>query len=294
MVLNKVITALDLSVIDPAVIRYLSQIADDFQMQQFYFMHIVKDLTRPENVELDFHRLFSPDHPLDEKIKASIQKEVGLHFDDAGDYSLEVEVHEGKPYKKLLHWAEVKNADLVVVGRKQESAGSGITSRRLAHNLKCSMLFVPEIIPETIKKIVVPTDFSEDSARALKGAIDIARQSKDVEVLAIHVIETFGADNYPGSLEYPMYVQRIRQAHASAFEEMLGKYGIDETKVKPVFLDDPALNIASQLDLYLSKNPADLVMMGAQGHSRFENFLYGSVTEQFVDRCDNVPILVVR
>jgi len=36
------------------------------------------------------------------------------------------------------------------------------------------------------------------------------------------------------------------------------------------------------------------VVMGAKGHTAFEKFLYGSVTEELADNCTKRSILVIR
>lgn len=295
MELNRVISALDLSALDQQIIALGNMLAPVFDMKQFYFMHIADDLTQPKEEDLYFHRLHSPDYPLDEKIKANIQKEVGLTIEPPLAYGITVEVHEGKPYKKLLHWATVKNADLVIVGRKEESSGSGITAKRLAHNLSSSILIVPERLAPAIQKIVVPVDFSDQSIKALQAAVRVAKKlTQEVEVVALHVIETVSLDQYPGNFGYLEHMEKMRTSSKASYEKMLRDHAIQYEGLQVVYLEDPILSISSQIKGYLDETPSDLVVMGATGHTHFENFLYGSVAEQLVDRYTASPILVLR
>ena len=290
-----VIAAMDLSSTDEQIVKFTSNLAPILGMKQLYFMHIVRDLTHPAHPNLEFHRLFSQDHPLDEKVKASLQKTVGRSFEHADAYGINVEVHEGKPYQKLLHWAEVKQSDLVLVGKKEKSEGSGITARRLAHRLTCSILFVPELAPKAIRRIVVPIDFSEHAAKALNVALATAKKiGPEVEVAAVNVIETMALNQFPGNFAYAETVEAFKTANQRAYHKMLDDNAINAGGLGVSYIEDPFENVAVQLNEYLKEHPADLVVMGAEGHSHFENFLFGSVTEQFVESCKNVPILVVR
>ena len=291
-----VLTALDLSPTDHQLIEYVSKLAPLLDMKQLYFMHIAKDLANPENADLAFHKNFTTDYPLDEKVRGTLQQEVGRSFENPADYGIAVEVHEGKPYQKLLHWAEVKNADLIVIGQKEsESTKSGITARKLAHRCASNLLIIPENIPSTIQRITVPIDFSERSAKALRLAIDLAKRSAEpIAITALNVIETLSLSQYPGEYSYMEAVQAFKAANERAFAQMLKEYSIEARYFNMCYLENPYHNVATQLQNFLKENPTDLILFGAKNHSHFENFLFGSVTEQFVKDTVDTPVLILR
>ncbi len=55
-----------------------------------------------------------------------------------------VEVREGKPYQKLLHWLCIKDADLLIIGQKKNPGKSELTAKRVARTAPTSVLIVPE------------------------------------------------------------------------------------------------------------------------------------------------------
>ena len=64
---------------------------------------------------------------------------------------------EGIPYEKLIHWIKVKEIDLLVVGHKEVSDGSGITAKRVARTSKCNVIFVPEDFNKKLEYLVLKT-----------------------------------------------------------------------------------------------------------------------------------------
>mgnify|MGYP006312775791 FL=1 len=117
--------ALDLSAMDQQLLAYLSEVGPLIGTQKVYFLHAIPDFTAPENVDVEFHKLFNPEYPIDEKIRDKIAADVQDSFDGLPGLEFAIEVVEGKPYEQLLHWARIKEVDLVVVGNKKVSEGSG-------------------------------------------------------------------------------------------------------------------------------------------------------------------------
>jgi len=178
--------AMDLSEMDEHVLGFTKLISKALDIKKLDAIHIIPDLLIPENADLQFHQLFGIGYPLDERIKDKIDEQVAPVFGDNG-VETTINVVEGKPYEKLLHWAEVKDSNLVVVGKKSKSSGSGITAKRVARKVKCNVLFVPEKAPKAIKKILVPIDFSENSARAMLKAYELSQSLENVELTCLYI-----------------------------------------------------------------------------------------------------------
>src|SRR5690606_2847034 len=111
--------ALDLSKLDEKLIRYAKFIGSKMDIKRFYFIHIVPDFSTIKNLDLDFSKKFAPEIPADEAALKKLETEVKSIFGPTPGADYECMVVEGKPYQQLLHWAEVKNADLVIVGKKE-------------------------------------------------------------------------------------------------------------------------------------------------------------------------------
>ena len=292
---DRAMLALDLSGMDEAILRYVASIAPVLDIRKIYLIHAIPDFSAPENVDVEFHKLFNPEYPVDEKIRDKISLDAEEVFDSLPGIDLSVEVVEGKPYEKLIHWTEVKEIDLLVVGHKAVSEGSGITPRRVARKTGCNVLFVPPESRGGIRRMMVPVDFSENSLRGLQCALEMKERLGDLHLQCVYVVDMPPADYYMRPFDNTGYRRVLLDSARNAYRHFLEEHHLDGKEVgEAEFLPNEYSNIAAHLSEYASDNEVDLVVMGAQGHSAFEHFIYGSVTERFVERCKDRPVLIVR
>ena len=292
---DRAMAALDLSDMDQAVLRFLGAIAPVLPIRKTYFIHVIPDFSVPQQVDLAFQQLFDPDSPIDERVEARIREAIDQHLGGNPAMEVAVEVVEGKPYERLTHWAAVKHVDLLVVGHKVFSEGSGITPKRVARKVEANVLFVPFNPPKALKKVVVPIDFSDNALRALRLVLDWAARVPDLEIQLIYIVDMPPADYYIKPYGDKGYRALLLDSARQTFADFVEKHGLEEVQgLEPVFIPNDFNSVAAHLDEWIKDNGADLVVMGAQGHSAFENLIYGSVTERFVQRSTKSPILIVR
>jgi nucleotide-binding universal stress UspA family protein len=292
---NRTMVALDLSLMDEKLLRYVAFIAPLIDIHKIYFLHAIPDFTAPENVDVEFQKLFAPEYPVDEKVRDKIASEVQEVFDGSAIADMGIEVVEGKPYDQLLHWAEVKEIDLLVVGHKNVSEGSGITPRRVARHSDCNLLFVPDESEPALRHVTVPVDFSENSRRALEAALLFKQRRPESSIQCVYVVDLPPADYYIRPFQETGYRRILMESAQNAYRDFISESGFDPTLLKEAeFIPNEYSNIAQHLSEYTDQHPTDLVIMGAQGHSALERFIFGSVTEKFLERCKDKPILVVR
>jgi len=143
-----------------------------------------------------------------------------------------------------------------------------------------------------MKKILVPIDFSEQAEYAAKVAARIAELTNS-ELHLLHMLElptdiidpsNFGtANSSPSTL---LYMKRAQEK----FEKLTKRYFLRNVKVvKSVFFHETFDGIINET----KKQNADLIIMGSQGVSGFEEMFVGSNTEKVV-RNSEVPVLVVK
>ncbi|MEZ4950313.1 MAG: universal stress protein [Saprospiraceae bacterium] len=290
-----ILTALDLSEMDEKLINFTHFASQQFLSDKIYFTHIVPDLSAPANKNLDFYKKFSPDRPVDEVVKEKIKASVDAKFGQMSSVSIEIDALEGKPYRQLMHWVEVKDPDLVVVGKKVESTGSGITAKRLTRNLKkASVLFVSDTARAGIKSIVVPVDYSANSARALNTALEMKLKDPQIAIKVIYVIDYPPTGFYLNREEYQGFNKMLKETADNSFKTFLEENNLPSKGFDFEIIENAWHNISGAIVEYLDKDDPDLCIMGAQGHSAFESFLFGSVTENLVSHLKKTPLLVVR
>jgi nucleotide-binding universal stress UspA family protein len=144
-----------------------------------------------------------------------------------------------------------------------------------------------------IKKIMIATDGSETSEKAVKAGIDIARRSVG-SVTIVYVMDVFRLAHLPGYTTFPglkgqlLDLMKKEGRVATDFaEELAGKAGVPCSKIV-------AEGSPSEELLRISRESGmDLIIMGSVGRTGLDRFLLGSVAEKVV-RNSTVPVLLIR
>ena len=140
------------------------------------------------------------------------------------------------------------------------------------------------------KKILVPTDASEYSRRALKAAVELA-QTFQAEVLLLHVSYTPQAYwGYTISYGITVTQDQLDQNGELALEATL--IGIDCSQVvikKKVESGHPVTVILDQI----KEEAIDLVVMGSHGYGAITGSVLGSVSQRVLQRA-SCPVLIIK
>ena len=287
--------ALDLSEMDDQLLNYSKLFARLLALDKLTFIHVIPNFYFQEPSNEATVVGGTDAMKIEQRVKSLIRKRVHQKFPNKDEeLELIIETLEGSPYKRIIDWTKKNEVDLLITGRKKKSEGSGLTARRIAQRTDCHVLFVPEKAKNMPSKVMVPIDFSENSAHALKAALNLKYVIPELEIVAVNVIEMLPNDYYLGFAQNPVYRDNFLARHHRAYETFIEKYKIKNEHIRIAFLENKQRNAAYELKDYAQDNGFDLVMMGAKGHSVFENFLYGSITERFVDFCCDIPVFVVR
>ena len=141
-----------------------------------------------------------------------------------------------------------------------------------------------------MKKLLVPTDFSDQAENALKVAAQIAKKH-DCEIYLLHILEMPLQEVDPmgthSSLPEAMFFMKL--AHKK-FKELKNKEYLNGIKVHESVDFHEIFKGIFQL---CKKQDIDLVIMGSNGASGLREMLIGSNTEKVV-RTSATPVLVVK
>ena len=133
-----------------------------------------------------------------------------------------------------------------------------------------------------IDTLVVVTDGSRSSERAVIVALDLARRF-DAAVHALSVVE---ADERENGVQRPTVTighERAERAVAAVVERADGEVTASVREGSP----------AEVIRRYAREHAADVVAAGTRGRHGEHRYLLGSVTEELVRTCP-VPVLTVR
>ena len=144
-----------------------------------------------------------------------------------------------------------------------------------------------------VKKVLLPTDFSDSSAHAFGHALSLA-EKYEAEIILLHVLVIYEEDPHQASHKF----------------DVLRKYYEDSEKRAGMLLDDivsgkmqhhpkltqkitRGLDAADRILDIAKEEDVDVIFMGTHGHSGFRHFFVGSVTEKVV-RFSPCPVMTIR
>jgi nucleotide-binding universal stress UspA family protein len=144
---------------------------------------------------------------------------------------------------------------------------------------------------EFYRNIVIATDGSENTQRAISYGIEIAKLS-GATVHALYVVDTSAFSSIPmssdGGWEAMFEILKKEGERAVSAVKYQGEAaGVD---VREVVWEGNPSNVILE---FAENNNVDLVVMGTLGKTGLDRFLLGSVAEKVV-RGSTVPVMVVR
>lgn len=291
---SRVLVALDNSPMDQFLVRHAWKVADLFKVEKVHFMHIIPEMGLPKNAQIEFQKRFASGPPVEEQVREVLENVIEENWGTGSLVDRDLGIIEGRPYSQLMHWLEVKNIDLLVVGQKLYSSGSGINARKLASDARCNVLFVPEKPLREGLRLLVPVDFSEYSARALKMALNWKKGQPEVRIVALHVTDLLATGYYLNREEFENFNRFLTDTAKDSFRQFLEDFKIPRDAVESVILRNDGTNISERIDAFASEKEVDWIIVGAQGHGAIERFLFGSVTEKLVSKPLAAPTFVIR
>ena len=141
-----------------------------------------------------------------------------------------------------------------------------------------------------MKRILVPTDFSEHAEYALRVAAQIARQN-DSEIIILHILELpHQAGDAMGSGHKIPEIMLYKDKAISNLEDLMDVDYLEGINVSEIIQFEKAFDGILAVS---KKNDVDLVVMGSHGTSGFQEMFIGSNTEKVV-RFSEAPVLVIK
>ncbi|MFT5906943.1 MAG: nucleotide-binding universal stress UspA family protein [Saprospiraceae bacterium] len=140
-----------------------------------------------------------------------------------------------------------------------------------------------------MKRILVPTDFSEQADNALRVAVQIA-EKQECEIYLLHSMELPShLANGTGGGAMPEALFFIKLAEKQ-FEELAQKDYLQGVRLNQALGHGEIYNDIKEA---AANKEVDLVVMGSHGVNGFKEMFIGSNTEKVV-RTSSIPVLVIK
>ena len=285
--------ALDLTGMDQVMMRYARFLVGTLSdIERVIFHHNIR-FDYPDEAESLMKEL---DRPLSDLIGEEIEERIGEHFFEEDDDSVNWELvitQDNATAQEITRLANSQKVDLVLVGKKLSYSGSGLIAEKLLRQqaFKADLIALPETAPHRLGRVLVPTDFSAASKRALLTAQCIV-ESTDGALSCQHVY-TIPMHYFPC-----MPVQGFRKSMEEEAEEQYEKFRkslpgeLREVPCNFTYSEDRSI-AQSVYDFAIQKNK-DLVVLGSKGRSNIPAMLLGSTAIQLLKFEFHIPILIVR
>jgi nucleotide-binding universal stress UspA family protein len=259
---------------DPDLIRYAAMVARLGSLAEVRFTHVLPAPPDPSAVH---------DH---DRVLAQVEGAVKEHFSDVpAGVHVYCDVLKGPWMDRVLSYAAEQEVDAVMLDHAQGNLGRLAQARRLAMQAPCSVWLAPVGARPFLSRVLVPIDFSENSADALNVAIGMAKLKGDADVLALHVYFN------EARATYEEYEEVLRGQEEAAWQKFLAPINRQGVEVVPLF--EEGANVAHVIERVAQKHGADLVVMATRGRSRSAAILLGSATEEAINQT-TLPLLVVK
>ncbi|MCX5649329.1 MAG: universal stress protein [Planctomycetota bacterium] len=143
-----------------------------------------------------------------------------------------------------------------------------------------------------LAKLLVPTDFSEDSEQAARYAVELAKRFQ-AEIHCIHVVDIpadlLSTSDYYMTGPSEAFLDQIREESKKNLEAF-AKKNLEGAQVRTAFLEgSPFVEIIR----YAHNQEIDLVVIATHGRTGLRHVLFGSVAEKVVRKAP-CPVLVVK
>jgi nucleotide-binding universal stress UspA family protein len=142
-----------------------------------------------------------------------------------------------------------------------------------------------------LKKVLVPTDFSDSAHHAFSYGVSFAREY-EAELVLLHVVENLTV-GYASDL-FPVPMAEVFQEISGYAKAELAKLA-EEAKQKGVAVSELVAQgkPSAEIIRHAAENAVDMIVLGTHGKGMLDQALFGSTTERVVRRAP-CPVLTVR
>lgn len=285
--IDRLLVALDLTEMDDTLIRYTSFMAKLFKTEKVYFFHVADTYDLPEEVKKNYPDLLAPK---DESIHKILETKIEEEWESGYECEISIELKEGNAIDQLFKWIDIKRVDMILMGRKKISDGSGVMPQKVSKLAHASVMIIPEGAESKLSKIVIPLDFSRHSKLAMEAAISL-RKASGAEINALNAYYVPSGYHKAGKTKEEF--AEIMKNHAeSDFSQFMKKNKFKENIPCHFVLDEGSP--ADKIYGYAEESKADLIVMGSKGRTGLASILLGSVTEKVINYQSHIPLAVIK
>lgn len=294
---NQAVVGISFNDEDKNLVEYFNYFSSIIRVSSAFFVHVMPSIQLFDIYgEGDLPEPMEGGNEISDDVIRKMEQQVTGWFPGHMKMYVEYEARTGDPLEELITDTKELKADLLVTGKTSSRDWHGIITKNLIRKTVCNALIVPEKAGKKISHILVSIDFSPNSIRAFQTALAIRKAaSNPIKITCLHVYEIPNLNFYQINKTPDQVKKLVEENIVKSFEAFVHTYGEKNgEKVHFDLIQKEHPGIARFIYKQVEKTGADLMVMGAKGHSQVELLLLGSVTEKALQLNDKIPTLVVK
>uniref|UniRef100_UPI0040574463 universal stress protein n=1 Tax=Candidatus Electrothrix sp. TaxID=2170559 RepID=UPI0040574463 len=281
------LVCLDLTAIDPYLIRCAADLALGVSAGKVIFFHAIQAYDLPEKDSGDFPDV---ETELRQVIHQSVHEAVDTHFANTCEWEIVTRVAEEDAAGEVVEYAKGKRIEMIIIGQKQGENREAHYSRKIAVQTGSDILFVPKNGKGFDAPILCAIDFSDTSMSAFERSLDLSR-GWEVPLVCYAISDPTRA-YFPGSTERSASHEQKRSQ--KAFEAFLDQYDLSPEQVScRIEKTDQTSNEAEKIYSAAQQEKAGLIIVGATGKKSKETSLLGNLCASFRGMNKEIPVMVM-
>ncbi|MEX0771108.1 MAG: universal stress protein [Balneolaceae bacterium] len=282
------VVCLDLSKIDPILIRYVNYLADKLKPETVTFFHVLET----SSVSGDLLEMFPEFNNLDD-LEINIEKKLSDKIESNFKYSeskTELVIHSGKPTDRIIEFVNSRNTDLLIMGKKTGYKGEGVIPRKIIKYVVSSILFVPESSRYSLKQALVQVDFSSQSAKAVKFACEITGPAEG-QVTAQHIF-TYPARFFP-AIPTKEVMKKMDDHLSEKKSDFIQEYKLDEGVNFAFSLHRKGEKMDEIYD-QISRDQTDIIFAASKSDKKLKSIFRDDFIDKMVNYMFGVPVFILK
>lgn len=290
---RQMLAGLEMDTATESVLRYLDFFTAAIPVKALRILHVIPRFELFEGLNKPGAVRESP-LGMNKAIHEELSRRIQLH-PLYKHTEVATDLREGNALEQLLTESDDIRADLVVIGQNAAPQEHSTLAANLLRKTKADVLLIPEGAKASISHLLVPIDFSRYSVQALKKALAIRQTLKHpVKITCVHVFELPNLNIYLVE-KIEDVRQLIREDRTAAMQDFLRQHaGTDMEGIETALVERETESVSSRIANFAQEKKADLILAGARGHSKVEQLLLGSVSENLLRVNKQIPVLIIH
>ncbi|NBC04594.1 MAG: universal stress protein [Bacteroidetes bacterium] len=282
---NHWLACLDLSKMDEILVGYSSFLSSVEEPKTITFLHVIESGPTAMGIIDQFPEIETKEE-FEEIIRNELNEKIDEHFSDS---SIETRliIKEGKPTDQIIQVVNSLEPDLLLMGKKVGYAGEGVIPKRILKYVPTSLLFIPENCRYNLENILVPVDFSEQSAKGLETARELVQNGT---ITAQHIYE-YRAQFFPYMLSEEEK-QQIDQEISKKKDTFIEEYEIPGD-VNFVLSQRKQGRLADIVYGQSISQQSDMIIVGSK-IKKLPNLIRHDFTDKMVGYAFGIPLLIQK